>query len=205
MLIEPIDLDLADGTPVRVRRIRPDDKDLLRRGFEALSPDSRARRFMRVMTRLSDAHLRYLTEVDHHDHLAWVALSRPDEEGLGVGRCVRLADGAVAEVALTVVDGWQHRGVGRLLLAVLARDALDHGISRFRAWVQPDNTPMRALIETLGGHAEHFDGGLIQVDMPLPADGAALPDTATGRLFRAVARRELPAPHYPFADRTVEG
>lgn len=204
MLSEPIDLDLADGTPVRVRRIRPDDKDLLRRGFEALSPDSRARRFMRVMTRLSDAHLRYLTEVDHHDHLAWVALRRPDEQGLGVGRCVRLAEPTVAEIALTIIDGWQHRGLGRLLLAVLARDALDHGIERFRAWVQHDNTPMRGLIETLGGHAETFDGGLIQVDMPLPQGGTPLPDTATGRLFRAVARRELPPPRYPFADRTVE-
>lgn len=206
MLPDPIDLDLPDGTPIRLRRIGPEDKPLLRAGFDALSPHSRTRRFMRVMTRLSDAHLRYLTEIDHHDHLAWVAILRDDPtRGLGVGRCVRLADPTIAEVALTIIDEWQHRGIGRLLLTVLARDAVAHGIYRFRAWVASDNAPMRKLIETLGGHTDTYDGGQVQVDMPLPTDGAALPDTATGRLFRAVARQELPPPHYPFADRTPPG
>ena len=59
---------LRDGSHVRVRQAHRSDKDLLLRGFERLSPESRYRRFLAPMPQLTEAMVRYLTEVDHHDH-----------------------------------------------------------------------------------------------------------------------------------------
>jgi len=72
---------LRDGTRVLVRPIESDDKVLVLEGFERLSEKSRYRRFLAPMPELSDSMLRYLTEVDHRDHEALVAL----EEGTGRG------------------------------------------------------------------------------------------------------------------------
>ena len=65
---------LRDGSHVTVRPIRPQDAAPLRAGFERLSEESRYRRFLSPMQQLSGPMLRYLTEVDHHDHEALVAL-----------------------------------------------------------------------------------------------------------------------------------
>lgn len=169
-LDEPIDATLADGARVRLRRIRPDDKDALRAGFEGLSDDTRNRRFLGAMRRLTEKQLAYLTEVDHHDHIAWVVgLPEAMIEGIAVGRCVRLGGTDVAEVAMAVTDAWQGRGVGRVLLSVLARDARAEGIATLRAVMQPDNRAMHALLAEFGARPGRFVDGLVEVDVPLRA------------------------------------
>jgi hypothetical protein len=103
---------LRDGARVTVRPIRPQDAAALRAGFERLSEQSRYRRFLSPMQDLSGSMLRYLTEVDHHDHEALIAVGA---EGtlVGVARSVRShGDPQVAEAAVTVADDWQ--GVGCL-------------------------------------------------------------------------------------------
>src|SRR6266550_461675 len=130
LAIEEIRTRLRDGTLVVVRPIRSDDKPLLLDGFRRLSDESRLRRFMAPMRELSDEQLRYLTEIDYVDHFAWVALlaDRPTF-GIGVGRYIRLdAEPGVAEVAITVVDEYQGRGLGTLLLGILAGTARIAGI-----------------------------------------------------------------------------
>lgn len=72
---------LRDGSRVRVRQIRSSDKEVLRRGFERPSEESRYRRFIAPMPELREATVRYLTEVDHNDHEAIVALDA--ESGAG--------------------------------------------------------------------------------------------------------------------------
>src|SRR5262245_25863598 len=87
---------LADGTKVALRSICPADGRMLQEGFAKLSPISRYRRFFSGMTELSDAKVRYLTEVDGKTHVAIVAttdsLDLKTEVGLGVARFIRLAD-----------------------------------------------------------------------------------------------------------------
>jgi RimJ/RimL family protein N-acetyltransferase len=158
---------LKDGTPVTIRPIRPDDKPLLVDGLGRLSEESRYRRFMSPIHAFTEDQLRYLTEVDYHDHFAWVALhgERPDL-GLGVTRYVRLPDRPdVAEVAVTVVDGYQGRGLGTILLAVLARTALANGIHRFHGDVLTVNTPMRRLLRRFGADAHLEAPGLVEAEL----------------------------------------
>ena len=101
---------LRDGSHVRVRQAHRSDRELLLRGFERLGPESRYRRFLAPMPQLSEAMVRYLTEVDHHDHEAIVALDETGE-GIAVVRYVRGTERRdAAEFAVTVIDDWQRRG-----------------------------------------------------------------------------------------------
>ena len=191
---------LRDGTPVLVRPIRPDDKDLIRQGFDRLSPASRYRRFLAPIDELSDAELKYLTEIDYVDHFAWAAVraDRPTE-GMGVARYIRLKEEPeVAEAAVTVIDEYQGKGLGTLLLALLGAAALAAGIRTFRAYVLEGNVPMRDLLETFGARTEFDSPGVVRFDVPL--DPNLLPESPAGNVLRAVAQHVVGPIAFPRPD-----
>jgi GNAT superfamily N-acetyltransferase len=133
-------MELRDGSRVRLRAGRSSDRELLERGFERLSPESRYRRFLAPMPELNEAMAHYLTEIDHHNHEAIIALDEETGEGVGVARYVRDAHrDDVAEVAVTVIDEWQGRGLGTLLLEVLSARAREEGITSFTALMLATN------------------------------------------------------------------
>ena len=105
---EEAEVAIRDGSRIVVRPVRPADKDAIVAGFDRLSPESRYRRFFSPLERLSPADLRYLTEVDHHDHEALIGFDSESREPVGVARFVRMDDPAFAEVAVTVIDVFQH-------------------------------------------------------------------------------------------------
>jgi RimJ/RimL family protein N-acetyltransferase len=167
---DPIELTLRDGSEVRVEPIRPEDKDALARAFEQLSEQSRYRRFLAPMDRLSPTMLAYLTEVDHHDHEALVAFDSGSEEVVGVARYVR-DEGTSAEAAVTVGDDWQGRGLGTALTSLLAGRALEEGIDRFTALLLAENKEMIALLESVGHvTVTGRDSGTLEVEVPLEAE-----------------------------------
>jgi len=98
---------------------------------------------------LSDQQLDYLTQVDHRDHEALVAIEESSGEGIGVARFVRI-DARTAEPAIAVIDPWQRRGVGGHLLDALAQRAREEGIRRFIAPVLAENTAAIAALQRLG-------------------------------------------------------
>src|SRR3954447_5074578 len=93
---------------MRIRPIRAGDAAMIRAGFERLSAESRRLRFLAPKHTLSEAELRFFTDVDHHDHEALVAVSRLTGKGLGVARFVRFQGSRqAADLAVTVLDEWQ--------------------------------------------------------------------------------------------------
>lgn len=183
---------LADGTRVVLRHVRPSDAPELRRAFERLSPESRYRRFFGGLTHLSDATLRYLTDVDGRDHVAIVATTEsPDlkqDVGLGAARFVRLpGEPTVAEAAVTVVDDAQRRGLGRLLATTLAEAARERGVHTFRAEVLAENGPMSAIMEEVGARALSSDAGVVTWDVDLDALAGHPRGGAVDRFLRAAA------------------
>ena len=165
-----IDVTLLDGTRVVMRPIRREDKAGIADGFERLSERSRFMRFLGGVTRLTPTLLARLTEVDHVDHEAWVAMARDDDgfRGIGVARYVRLRDEPdTAEPAVTVVDAYQNRGLGSTLLEVISAAARANGVTRFRAFVSVDNYPMLHIMRRVGAHLAVDEPGIMRADISL--------------------------------------
>jgi RimJ/RimL family protein N-acetyltransferase len=159
---------LRDGSEVVIRQVRSSDAPLLADGFARLSPESRRLRFLRRKDELTPAELRYFTDVDHHDHEALGAVDHADGRGVGVARYVRDAnDPHSAEIALTVVDDWQGRGLGTELLAQLSGRARAAGIRRFTALVSADNAAMTALLRRLCADPVHREHGTVEWEITL--------------------------------------
>lgn len=151
--LAPLQLRLDDGADVTVDPVTPKARPLIERAMAKVSAESSRRRFFAVRRCLSDAELDHLTRMDGWRRFALGATATGPEgvEGLGVARFARLDDDPrAAEVALIVVDPWQGRGLGRLLLARLALAALERGIDRLTGLVLPENTAMLGLLERLG-------------------------------------------------------
>ena len=183
--------NLDDGTPVRFRPIRPDDKELLQRGFELLSPQSRYRRFFSMVDHLSEKQLRYFTEVDGVNHNAWIA-EIPDGIGLGVARWIRLKDEPdVAEGAVTVIDPYQNRGIGKALLWLGARSAIEAGIRAIRVSVLSENDPVLVWLKEVGVGPGRWSSGVLEVDIPLAHDVHELEASPLPEVFRATAIGQL--------------
>jgi RimJ/RimL family protein N-acetyltransferase len=142
---------LRDGSRVAIRQVRSTDAALLADGFARLSQRSRQLRFLGVKNHLTVAELRYLTDVDHHDHEALGALSR-DGQGVGVARFIRDAeDPGSAEVAVTIVDEWQGRGLGTKLLELLSDRAHAEGVARLTGTVAAGNIASGKMVRNAGG------------------------------------------------------
>jgi len=147
--------------PLEIRPIRADDAACLSDAWVRSSPESRHRRMNGTLAHLRPAELRYLTQVDHHDHEALVAIDRDTDRLIGVMRYIRTPSRPdEAELAALVVDDWQRRGVATALLAALCVHARGDGIERFRAIVSPENTPALASLRRLGARATSHDGEL---------------------------------------------
>jgi GNAT superfamily N-acetyltransferase len=180
---------LRDGSHVLVRPVRPDDKPLFVAGFERLSDESRYLRFMGHKKALSLRDLEFFTELDHADHAAIGALDPFTGEGLAVARYTRYPDEpALAEAAVVVIDAWQGRGLGSVLLERLVERARAHGIERFCASLFTDNRAMLALFERIGevevvGHEGHS----MEIDVALPVRD----ESALKRALRVVARGDV--------------
>lgn len=176
---------LDDGRRLTLRPVRPEDSHLLVDGLARMSAESRYMRFMAARSHLDDKTLRYLCEVDGTDHFALgVEAARPDgtTEGAAVARFVRLADTPeVADLAITVVDDYQARGLGRLLLARMVAAARERGIARFRCDYFKSNEKVRRLLAVLETHAVLDDeGDSLTVELLLPPP--TLAERVTGSL-----------------------
>lgn len=181
---------LKDDTPVELSAITPEDRERLRDGFALVSPTSRYLRFFSALSNLSEAQLRYLTEVDQQDHVAWGAISMEDinHPGLGIGRFIRTEPGSpTAEIALTVVDDFQRRGIGTALFGVLYLEAMRVGVKTLRAFVLPANQFLADLLIQLGGRSE-YDEDAVRIDLPVVSSIEYLPDSGAGRRFSSVLR-----------------
>jgi GNAT superfamily N-acetyltransferase len=158
---------LRDGSRATIRPIEPGDKRLIAAAFAELSPESRYRRFFTPLARLDDGLLAYLTEVDHHDHEALVAIAADSGSAVGVARFVRVAQD-VAEPAVVVVDRWQRRGLAGALLERLVDRARAEGVARFSGVVLAQNREALGLLEGLGAVPGTRSGPELRFDVALP-------------------------------------
>jgi GNAT superfamily N-acetyltransferase len=170
-------VELRDGLRLRIRPMRAGDRALILEAFARLSNRSRYLRFFTPLHDLSEPMLTALTLADA-DHVARIALAcEGDHEALaGVARYVRLPEPGHAELALTVVDDYQGRGIGHLLLDALVLEALEAGVTCFEGEILGENLAIRAVLADVGARLHLNDHGSVGFTLDLAARARALRD-----------------------------
>ena len=180
-------IELRDGTKLQLRPIVPADEPLLHEAVASMSERTVYFRFFSPIKRMSDALAHRLAVVDYHDRFAIVATThRPSgnqsvgagsasftglsrQRIVGVARYDRAHGTEVAEVALAVIDEFQRRGLGGVLLGELARVARLEGIKTFQLIVLPENREMLGLLRKLGWiHQAKLTGGVYEISFDIP-------------------------------------
>jgi hypothetical protein len=92
-------------------------------------------------------------------------------------------DPDVAEAAITVVDDWQNKGLGTLLLLRLVAAARERGIRRFESRALADNAALRDVLAPLGPVVTmRREGDEVVIELELP-------DVPNDALYDASARQ----------------
>jgi RimJ/RimL family protein N-acetyltransferase len=164
---------LKNGARVRVRSIRPDDKNRLSEAFRNLEAESIYTRFFHHKKTLSDEELKTATEIDFDNVVARVVTtgSGENEVIIGGGRYAAFEAAGKrrsAEVAFTVEEDYQGQGIASSLLQHLVRIAREKGVSQFEAEVLPENKAMIAVFERSGlPVSKKFEGSAVHVTLSL--------------------------------------
>lgn len=138
---------LSSGAIVTLSPILKTDREFFEKGIEELSLQSRFARFGQGVSRLSDQELEYLSDVDQRKHVAWGAAI--GEEAAGVGRYIVPDKGGCAEVAITVLDRMQRRGVGRALFEALTAIARNDDVHELCFEALADNEAIVSLVQEM--------------------------------------------------------
>ena len=161
---------LPDGTTVRMRPIRTDDKGRILAMWARTSPQSRRMRFHGTYD-ISERNVNRFTDLDPDQEFALVAtLGLGDDERIvGVSRYIRdLHDPAHAEFAVLVEDAQQGRGVGTALVREIAQAAHDDGVRTLTGDILAENHRMLALIRELGlDHKDRRESTVVRTDVGL--------------------------------------
>jgi GNAT superfamily N-acetyltransferase len=167
---------LKNGIEVKVRSIRPDDKNRLVEAFKNLDPESIYTRFFHHKKMLTDEELRAATEIDFESAVALVVTTGEGEHEtiIAAGRYVVIDETSKlrsAEVAFTVEEDYHRQGMARILLQHLASIAREKGLSRFVAEVLPENRGMLTVFSRSGLPMKTEHGGdAVHVTMSLTGD-----------------------------------
>lgn len=167
--VTPIPVLLGDGVPLYLRPVLPADNERTIHGPIEFSGETLYRRFQSARTP-TPSLMKYLFEVDYVDHFVWVMTGgEPDNPVVAHARFIRAgADPAVAEIAMTVADHYQGRGIGSFLMSALAVAADYGGIDRFTARVLVDNVPMRSILDRFGASWHREDVGVVVATVDIP-------------------------------------
>ncbi|WP_395695634.1 GNAT family N-acetyltransferase [Nocardioides sp.] len=146
--------EAAASSGVTLRTLDRGEAAVVLAVFAGMGPRSRALRFLAPKPRLTGGDVRRLAAVDQHDHVAVLASSAHDGLPVGIARFIRDRDvPQSAELALDVVDQWQGRGVGTLLLDAIVRRAVALGVRRATVLVSSDNVAVLRLLARFPGGA----------------------------------------------------
>lgn len=142
-------VSLPDGTSAQLRLVGPEDRALVVKGFSQLSDQTRYERFFAHKPQLTSQDLDYLTQVDGEAHLAIGAVGLTEEGWLapmGIARFIRYGEAQAAEGAIVVVDAYQGRGLGQVLLERLGEAAWERGVRRLEFTTLAKNRRLHRLV-----------------------------------------------------------
>src|SRR3954452_8695428 len=167
-------LTLQDGTVLLVRPLESEDRELLDAAVAKLSPQTRYLRFAAPKPRLTKADLDRLLDLDHHDREALLAFDAGTGEGIAIARYAPVTGRPhVVEVAVTVADAFQGRGVGTALTALLVERARAEGVIALQAVTLAENVRAQAMLRRGGFRPAGRDGAMLEFELSLVEAAAA--------------------------------
>jgi RimJ/RimL family protein N-acetyltransferase len=165
-----LDITSADGVRLLVRPMHGFDGAALAAAVAHLSPRSRYLRFLTPKPRLTRREIASLTDLDHHAREALIATEPTSGAWVAVARYAAFADDPLtADVAVTVADPWQQRGVGSALVALLVERARQEGIARLQATTLAGNLPALRLLLRQGFERSSRDRDTLELARDLTA------------------------------------
>ena len=188
------EMPVKDGAIVTLSPILKTDREFFEKGIEELSLESRFSRFGQGVGGLSEQELDYLTNVDQRHHVAWGAAI--GEDVAGVGRYIVEADGRGAEVAVTVLDAMQRRGVGRALFEALVAVARADGLHEICFEALADNEAVMSLVAEIE-IAPLVSDGLLERRIRISAIPTGEHDAELVAVIDDVRAPEAPGPTTP--------
>lgn len=143
---------LEDGTPVRLRPMRPEDEPLVADFLASCSEETIYFRYFRRIKRWTHDMLIRFTQNDYDREIGIMAVGVPPgpEVMMGVSRLVTTPDRRNAEFAIIVADAWHGKGLGSKLVQRLIEVARDMGVRQLWGAVLSENHPMLALAQKYG-------------------------------------------------------
>src|SRR4051812_19928595 len=145
------DLRLSGSRSIRLRPLRPTDRDLYARAVTDLSPRSRYLRFLAPIRKPSEKLIDEMTKIDGRMHVAYVALTPDETNAVGVVRYVRTAgDPDLAEAAIAIADEWQGLGLGGELMTQTIAHAAQSGVRALLATTLHENAGAARLLQASG-------------------------------------------------------
>lgn len=152
---------MKNGTPIKIRPIRPEDEPLVVKFHENLSEESIYSRYfhlMKLQTRVAHDRLSRICFIDYDRELALVAdykdLATGEHHLLGFGRLSKLHGRDEAEFSMLIGDRFQCKGLGTEFLRRLIEIAKDEQLQYITAEILSENRAMQHVCQKLGFRLE---------------------------------------------------
>jgi GNAT superfamily N-acetyltransferase len=144
---------LRDGSEIEIRSLHPADKREMLAAVKSTSIESLERRFFVPKRHFSDKEVEFFMNVDFKSHVALIAKINANGRRViaGGGRYIMVEPGR-AEMAFAVVDAYQKKGIGAVLMRHLVAIARDEGLTELIADVLPENAAILRLFGRFGFH-----------------------------------------------------
>lgn len=179
---------IRDNTYLCFKALEKVDREKFLDGFRKLSRKTVYHRFFGFMKELTEEQIEDLLNTDKKDHVAWAAFDIVDDDaiGIGVGRFRRSTVNPLeAELALTVIDEYQDKGVGTVLLAIMYYLGIKLDIEVFTGVMLSDNSKLIRRFKELGAEMIRI-GTEYEMRLPIFKNINDIPKTKYSRVVKPV-------------------
>lgn len=163
-------ISLKNGETVYLRMLLPSDRGALLDAFYKLSDETKRLRFFQVNEALSDKELDYLLNTDDTNHVAYCAyvLKNNKPKGIGVVRYIRsVKNPEMAEVAITIIDEYHGKGIGKELIKKITQHARKEGITTYVANAFYFNDIILKMISKFPYKITGSDDGILSIKVDI--------------------------------------